>query len=311
MSLIKKPSELAIPSTVKMMIYGQAGMGKSTLALSAPKPLLLDFDNGVKRINMSNLEGVDIVQITAWQDVQQVLQEDLSAYQTIIVDTVGKMMDFIISFKCGTRQPSIRDWGGINQEFTWLTRTVSSFNKNVIFVAHRDTRKEGDDTVFIPALREKSYNAIVTELDVLGYLEMKNENGRQIRTITFDPTSRNDGKNTCNLPGIISIPTIIDQSGKATAKNDFILTHVIEPYISMLSVKKVETEKYNSLIEEIKDGINQITDAQSAQFFAEHIGDYKHVGSSLMKARNLFSAKIKEMGLAYDKETKTYVESKE
>ena len=311
MSLIKKPSELAIPSTVKMMIYGQAGMGKSTLALSAPKPLLLDFDNGVKRINMSNLEGVDIVQITAWQDVQQVLQEDLSAYQTIIVDTVGKMMDFIISFKCGTRQPSIRDWGGINQEFTWLTRTISSFNKNVIFVAHRDTRKEGDDTVFIPALREKSYNAIVTELDVLGYLEMKNENGRQIRTITFDPTSRNDGKNTCNLPGIISIPTIIDQSGKATAKNDFILTHVIEPYISMLSVKKVETEKYNALIEEIKDGINQITDAQSAQFFAEHIGDYKHVGSSLMKARNLFSVKIKELGLAYDKETKTYVESKE
>ena len=310
MSLIKKPSELEIPSTVKMMIYGQAGMGKSTLALSAPKPLLLDFDNGVKRINMSHLEGVDIVQITKWQDVQQVLQENLSAYETIVIDTVGKMMDFIISYKCGTRQPSIRDWGGINQEFTWLTRTVSSLNKNVVFVAHRDTRKEGDDTVFIPALREKSYNAIVTELDVLGYLEMKNENGHQVRTITFDPTSRNDGKNTCNLPGIISIPTIIDASGKATAKNDFIQSSVIAPYISMLSVKKAETEKYNTLIAEIKEGINQITDAQSAQYFAEHITDYKHVGSSLMKARNLFSSKIKELGLSYDKETKTYVDSK-
>ena len=310
MSLIKKPSELEIPSTVKMMIYGQAGMGKSTLALSAPKPLLLDFDNGVKRINMSHLEGVDIVQITKWQDVQQVLQENLSAYETIVIDTVGKMMDFIISFKCGTRQPCIKDWGGINQEFTWLTRTVSSLNKNVVFVAHRDTRKEGDDTVFIPALREKSYNAIVTELDVLGYLEMKNENGHQVRTITFDPTSRNDGKNTCNLPGIISIPTIIDASGKATAKNDFIQASVITPYISMLSVKKVETEKYNALISEIKEGVSQITDAQSAQYFTEHITDYKHVGSSLMKARSLFSAKIKELGLSYDKETKTYVDSK-
>ena len=282
----------------------------TTLALSAPKPLLLDFDNGVKRINMSHLEGVDIVQITKWQDVQQVLQENLSAYETIVIDTVGKMMDFIISFKCGTRQPSIRDWGGINQEFTWLTRTVSSLNKNVVFVAHRDTRKEGDDTVFIPALREKSYNAIVTELDVLGYLEMKNENGHQVRTITFDPTSRNDGKNTCNLPGIISIPTIIDASGKATAKNDFIQASVITPYISMLSVKKVETEKYNALISEIKEGVSQITDAQSAQYFTEHITDYKHVGSSLMKARSLFSAKIKELGLSYDKETKTYVDSK-
>ena len=38
MSLIKKSNELTIPSTVKMMIYGQAGMGKTTLALSAPRP---------------------------------------------------------------------------------------------------------------------------------------------------------------------------------------------------------------------------------------------------------------------------------
>ena len=95
MSLIKKSNELVIPTTVKMMIYGQACMGKSTVALSAPKPLLLDFDNGVKRMNMAHLENIDTVQVTSWNDVQQVLQEDLSAYQTIVVDTIGKMMDFI------------------------------------------------------------------------------------------------------------------------------------------------------------------------------------------------------------------------
>ena len=50
----KNQNELVIPTTVKMMIYGQAGMGKSTVALSAPKPLLLDFDNGVKRMNMAH-----------------------------------------------------------------------------------------------------------------------------------------------------------------------------------------------------------------------------------------------------------------
>ena len=175
MSLIRKSTELTIPSTVKMMIYGQAGMGKSTLALSAPAPLLLDFDNGVKRINISHLDGIDTVQVSSWQDVQQVLQEDLSAYKTIVVDTIGKMMDFIITYKCGSRQPSIKDWNGINAEFTWLTRSLSQLNKNVVFVAHRDTRKEGDDNVFIPSLREKNYNSIVTELDLLGYLEMKSD----------------------------------------------------------------------------------------------------------------------------------------
>ena len=126
MSLIRKSTELNIPTNVKMMIYGQAGRGKSTVALSAPKPLLLDFDNGVKRMNMAHLENIDTVQVTSWNDVQLVLQEDLSVYQTIVVDTIGKMMDFIITYKCGTRQPSIRDWGGINAEFSWMTRTLSS-----------------------------------------------------------------------------------------------------------------------------------------------------------------------------------------
>lgn len=308
MSLIKKSNELVIPSTVKMMIYGQAGMGKTTVALSAPKPLLLDFDNGVKRVNMAHLDGVDIVQVGSWQDVQQVLQENLSGYQTIVVDTIGKMMDFIISYKCGTRQPQIKDWGGINAEFAWMTRTLSSLNKNVVFVAHRDTRKEGDDTVFIPALREKSYNSIVTELDLLGYLEMRNENGVQRRTITFDPTSRNDGKNTCNLPGIMFVPNILDKNGNPTAKNDFITTQVISPYLGMLQVKKEEAARYDKVIAEIKENIELITDARSANDFASRINEFEHVGSSLSKARDLFGKKVKELGLAYDKETKTYAD---
>lgn len=306
MTLIRKATELEVPRTIKMMVYGQAGMGKSTLALSTPKPLLLDFDNGVKRINKFHLDVVDAVQVKSWQDVQSVLQEDLSSYETIVVDTIGKMMDFIITYKCGMRQPQLRDWGGVNQEFSWFVRTLGTLNKNVVFVAHRDTRKEGDDNVFIPSLREKNYNSIVTELDLLGYLEMRNENGRQVRTITFDPTSRNDGKNTCNLPGAMSIPTIIDAQGKPTAKNDFIEKCVIAPYMKMISEKEDEIKRYNELLAEIKDGVMQITDAQSANYFIEHIKDYKHVGNSLMKARSLFSAKVKELGLTYNKESNAY-----
>lgn len=306
MSLIRKSTELNIPTNVKMMIYGQAGMGKSTVALSAPKPLLLDFDNGVKRMNMAHLENIDTVQVTSWNDVQLVLQEDLSVYQTIVVDTIGKMMDFIITYKCGTRQPSIRDWGGINAEFSWMTRTLSSLKKHIIFVAHRDTRKEGDDTVFIPALREKSYNSIVTELDLLGYLEMKSERGVQRRTITFDPTSRNDGKNTCNLPSVMEVPTILDKNGNPTTKNDFISTRIIAPYLTMLQSKKAEQEAYNKVLSDITGRLELVADAASANDFIAHIDDFNHVGSSKMKASMMLAAKAKELGLIFDKKTKTY-----
>lgn len=309
MGLIKKSNELAIPSTVKMMIYGQAGMGKTTVALSAPKPLLLDFDNGVKRVNMAHLEGIDIVPVENWGQIQELLLQsvaELTPYQTIVVDTIGKMMDFIVMHCCGQRQPQIRDWGRINQEFTWFTRALSALNKHIVFVAHRDTRKEGEETVFIPALREKSYNSIVTELDLLGYLEMKSERGIQTRTITFDPTSRNDGKNTCNLPSVMSIPTILNNKAQPTAPNIFISEKVIYPYLSMLEVKQEERRKYDELIGTIQNDVNKITDAKSANDFAARINEYKHIGSSMSKARSLFRAKVNELGLIYDTENKTY-----
>lgn len=312
MALIKKSTELVIPATVKMMIYGQAGMGKTTLALSAPKPLLLDFDNGVKRVNMAHLENIDTVQVEDWKEIQTLLQQqqaELAPYQTIVVDTIGKMMDYIITHCCGTRQPQIKDWGRINQEFTWFTRALSSLNKHIVFVAHRDSRKEGDETVFIPSLREKSYNSIVTELDLLGYLEMKSDRGVQSRTITFDPTSRNDGKNTCNLPSVMQVPTILNGKAEPTAANDFIVQKVINPYLAMLKVKEEERKRYEALVAKIEEDVNLITDANSANEFASHINDYEHIGSSKAKARSLFGAKVKELGLVYNSETKTYTDA--
>ena len=311
MSLIKKSNEIKVVKNIKIMIYGQAGMGKSTFALSAPRPLLLDFDNGVKRVNTNHLgDQVGIVQVESWNDILYLLSSpnELNEFDSIVVDTIGKMMDYIIAYRCNGYQPRIQDWGAINNDFKWFTNALSGLNKNVIFVAHRDTRKEGEETVFIPALREKNYNSIVTELDLLGYLEMKNENGLQKRTITFDPTSRNDGKNTCQLPGIMNIPTILDRNGNVTAANDFIEKQIIAKYNAMIAVKEKKIAEYNEVLSQLKDNIALICDAQSANMFVkDNIKEYaKHGSSIVLQARDLFGKKVKELKLVYNKETKEY-----
>ena len=311
MSLIKKSNEIKVVKNIKIMIYGQAGMGKSTLALSAPRPLLLDFDNGVKRVNTNHLgDQVGIVQVESWNDILYLLSSpnELNEFDSIVVDTIGKMMDYIIAYRCNGYQPRIQDWGAINNDFKWFTNALSGLNKNVIFVAHRDTRKEGEETVFIPALREKNYNSIVTELDLLGYLEMKNENGLQKRTITFDPTSRNDGKNTCQLPGIMNIPTILDRNCNVTAANDFIEKQIIAKYNAMIAVKEKKIAEYNEVLSQLKDNIALICDAQSANMFVkDNIKEYaKHGSSIVLQARDLFGKKVKELKLVYNKETKEY-----
>lgn len=295
MSLIKKPNELDVQTKIKALIYGQAGMGKTTLALSAPKPLLLDFDNGVNRVNFEHQK--DTVQIKSFQEALDVLNEDLSDYESIVVDTIGKMMDFIITKVCGSSNPRIQDWGRINQEFTNFVRIASSLNKNIIFIAHRDVRKEGEENVFVPAVREKTYSAIVTELDLLGYMDMN----KNVRQITFNPTNKNDGKNTCNLPALIAIPDVIDKNGVAT-KNTFLDYAIIGQFNKNQANRKILVEKYSMILDSIKNDISKIKTAKEATEFISKIDTYEHVGSTLQQAKVMLHSKATELGFKYVKD---------
>lgn len=90
MGLIKRPNELTVKTTLSALIYGQPGMGKTTLALSAPNPVLFDYDGGIHRVNAAH--RVPTVQITSWDETNQVLSsEEIKEFSTIVIDTAGKM----------------------------------------------------------------------------------------------------------------------------------------------------------------------------------------------------------------------------
>lgn len=311
MSLIKKANELNIQGKIKALIYGQAGVGKSTFALSSPKPLLFDFDNGVHRVNYNHLKDVDTVQITSYQDFIDVLdKENLTPYETFVIDTGGKMLDYMGDYivkqnpKMGRNNGmlTLQGYGQRKGMFSQLVKRISIMDKHIVFVAHRDTKTEGDDTRYIPQFGGSNYDSLVTELDLVGYTEA---NGRE-RTITFDPTSRNDGKNTCNLPSIMKIPTIIDDKGNPTAPNDFMTKKVIEPYYARLEQRKVEAAKYNKIIEELENNILQITDEASANDFIARIDEFEHIGNSKVIASKKLHNKAKELNIEFNKKTKQY-----
>ena len=101
---------------------------------------------------------------------------------------------------------TLQGYGERKAEFSNFCKKISLLNKHLIFVAHRQTQQEGDEYRYVPLFGGSNYDALVTELDLVGYMEAQGKK----RTITFDPTSRNDGKNTCNLPSIVEVPNTVD-----------------------------------------------------------------------------------------------------
>lgn len=311
MTLIKKAHELNFQAKIKALVYGQAGTGKSTLAISSPKPLLFDFDGGVHRVNYAHLKNVDTVQIASYQDFLDVInKEDLTPYETFVIDTGGKCLDYMAEYII-TRNPkmgkangtlTLQGYGERKAEFTALVKKVSLMNKHIIFVAHRETKQDGDDMRYVPLFGGSNYDSLVTELDLVGYLEA---NGRK-RVITFDPTSRNDGKNTCNLPAQMELPVIVDADGNPTMDNDFFTMQVIAPYVARLEQRKTQTADYDKVIALIKDNLLNVVDEVSANDFVKRVPSFSHVGNSKTVAKKMISDKCKDLNLIFNNDTKCY-----
>lgn len=310
MSLIKKPNELNVQTKIKMLIYGQAGMGKTTLALSSPNPLLIDFDNGINRVNYSHIK--DTVQVEKYDDILTLLnKEDLSAYDTLIIDTGGKMLDSMTTYiirnnpKLGRANGMLTQngYGQRKAEFTSLCRLINEKNKDVVFVAHRQTTMDGDDVRYVPLFGGSNYDALVTELDLVGYLEA---NGSK-RTITFEPTSRNDGKNTCNLPPVMEIPTILDKDGNEIAENNFLEDKVFKHYRQRLIERSIEGEAYKKVMTQLETQISAIQTAEQANEFIANIDTFTHIGNSRTVAAKKMQEKCTSLGLKFDKVKKVYV----
>ena len=309
MSLIRKPAELEIQPTIQALIYGQAGTGKTTLALSAPAPLLLDFDNGVGRVNYGH--RVDTVQITSYKDALSIVKdEDLSEYQTIVIDTGGKLLDYMSediikdpiyqnNRKIVQRDNTLAQGGyGVRKsKFKEFCKLLRIKKKHLIFVAQREEKMEGDEIRYAPVFGGSSYSDLVSELDLVGYMEAR---GRS-RIITFDPTNRNDGKNTINMPPTMEIPIVVDDQG-AALPNEFFTKMIIGKFKQNIEDSKKFNEKFGEIMEFVKANVEAVTDAETANEVSDKLKALQHVGNSRIYASRMLDNRCKAIGLKLNKE---------
>lgn len=115
---IKKAAELDFSSKKFMVILsGQPGLGKTTLALSAPKPFLFDTDNGIARVKAAHRQDV-ITSVTA--SYEELLSDmDTPEYkdaQTVVIDTGGTLVQLMKDWAKKSDPKAAKDGRGIFME---------------------------------------------------------------------------------------------------------------------------------------------------------------------------------------------------
>lgn len=310
MSMFKKPSELAYNSTIKALVYGQPGLGKSTLALSTPDPVLFDFDGGIQRVN--GAFQCPTLQVQNWTEVLQALQElekEPNDFKTIVIDTAGKMLDYMSTYiiqqdnRLGKRDGSLtlQGFGARKIMFINFLKRVSMMGKHVIFVAHEREENDGDIRIVRPEIGGSSAGDLIKELDLVGYMQAIGNK----RTISWTPQEKFYAKNTCNLPPMQEIPVIIDEQGKIIGHNDF-MSNIFENYDNYLKQESNTRKEYDELISEIEGEVACISDAEQANSYVLSMKDKKQIWDSNAHAKSLITDRCKELGLKFNKTTKKY-----
>lgn len=299
MSLLTQPSELKHNQPISCLIYGQPGTGKTTLALSADKPVLIDLDRGLYRVEKRF--QCPSLQVENYQQILDLLKSgELAPFNTIVIDTLGKLVDRMgdyvarqnPKFKQGDGTLSMKAWGAIKVQFTALVKQIFNSNKSVIFVAHEKEDKDDDIRFVRPDVYGSSGKDIVKELDLMGYMEMKGNK----RTVSFTPNEKYYAKNALNLPPVIEVPN-------TASGNTFFQDKIVAAVAEKRRQEAELLADYESLKNIIETKVGEIKDIAGLNEIYGEIRGLQVIWDSQFFANKLLKEKSVELKAKYSKET--------
>ncbi len=308
--MIKRPDEVVqTTKKIRMIIAGFPGIGKTTLGLSAPKPLLIDVDRGIDRVQAKNRK--DFTQPITYEELLQDLKSDLSSYETLVFDTGGKLLDLMKPYvikqdskngqKDGTTL-SIKGYGAVGKEFQRLMDyAYYNLNKNVVVLFHAKEDKDGEATKLRILVEGSTKDNVWQPMDLGGFMEMYN--GK--RTIGFDNCERYYAKGTHGVKGVIELPDLDNPN----IPNDF-LTKLFEKVNESIREEATYFEEqkknYEKVMSEVGNSIENMTE-ENIDSVMEILKTAKHVLTSEKELRFMFKKKIESLEMIWDFDKRKYV----
>jgi hypothetical protein len=304
MSLLKNPTEINSELLLLGIIYGTPGAGKSTLALSAPNPALIDADEGMRRVEKRfqapSLPMADYATLLELLD-----SDELDQFDTIIVDTLGRVIerisDYLAAESASNRKRdgslSLPGYGRLKVEFQRLVRKVRNKRKHLVFVAHSREERDGDlRLIRIDGGPGGSATELIKDLDFIGFMDKISP---VERVISFDPCEKFYAKNPWQLPPQIRLPD-------TNKGNTWIKDYLLPRALARADADEQQNTRYLELLSELDEAVDNVKDAKTANAALKRIQTAPVIWDSRRRARHGLNAKIATVGVVYDREAKTF-----
>lgn len=136
---------------IKMMLYGEPGVGKSVFACHAPKPFFITTDGNYEWLEDFGAKPEDHIQVYSWEEAKKAFAQSYDNYDTIVVDLVEDLFKWCEQEYCmRSKLEHVSDVGygkgydiTRNEFFLEISKLISK-PKHIILLLHGITFETKD-----------------------------------------------------------------------------------------------------------------------------------------------------------------------
>lgn len=156
---LKSTSDIASDG-MKVLVYGQAGAGKTSLIPTLPSPVVLSAEGGLLSISQHDIPYIEISTLDDLGKAYQWLtgSEEAKQFQSVALDSISEVAEVVLAHELRANKDGRAAYGELNQKMGAMIRTFRDLpGKHVYFSAKLEkAQDEMGRILYSPSMPGKS-----------------------------------------------------------------------------------------------------------------------------------------------------------
>jgi len=145
---------------VKMIVYGMAGAGKTSLIPTLPNPIALSAEGGLLSIKDADIPYIEISSIADLHDAYAFLasSEEAKGFQSVALDSISEVAEVVLTAELKANKDGRAAYGELNTKMTELIRAFRDLPGKHVYMSAKleKSQDEMGKLLFNPAMPGKS-----------------------------------------------------------------------------------------------------------------------------------------------------------